>query len=357
MSTSTSSQPQEVIVPPIADIEASTPGTITKDTMEFSISELFCFIEEVVDFESLRVNGMGKIKELLVSQNLSVFFDILNGPVYPNLVKDFWMKADVLNKSSFQRVAESGKTTEYLGQEIRSEVGGVCIRIRAEHIRQALKLPSKGLYLRSDEKEINTFMQEKIYGKGSKSKSNQDMKPLYKVLYKILHESIIPKVGFTDQVSQYYKAILYYIGLKAPIDFSKVFINHMCHSIKESKTKGVRNAHHSRLLSYMFYSSYLLHSLKPIFPDPKFLRVFHFFTMKAKLIVFPIRGRNWCFSRSIDHTLSASSSTTSSQSPSSLKQLWKTINTGDKPINAKAELLTDYVANKVSFLSFLVNFL
>jgi lysophospholipase L1-like esterase len=65
--------------------------------------------------------------------------------------------------------------------------------------------------------------------------------------------------------------------------------------------------------------------------------------MKAKLIVFPIRGRNWCFSRSIDHTLSASSSTTSSQSPSSLKQLWKTINTGDKPINAKAELLTDYV--------------
>lgn len=70
--------------------------------------------------------------------------------------------------------------------------------------------------------------------------------------------------------------------------------------------------------------------------------------MKAKLIVFPIRGRNWCFSRSIDHTLSASSSTTSSQSPSSLKQLWKTINTGDKPINAKAELLTDYVANKMN---------
>ncbi|PNX86615.1 hypothetical protein L195_g042694, partial [Trifolium pratense] len=72
--------------------------------------------------------------------------------------------------------------------------------------------------------------------------------------------------------------------------------------------------------------------------------------MKAKLIVFPIRGRNWCFSRSIDHTLSASSSssTASSQSPSSLKQLWKSINTGDKPINAKAELFTDYVANKMN---------
>lgn len=72
--------------------------------------------------------------------------------------------------------------------------------------------------------------------------------------------------------------------------------------------------------------------------------------MKAKLFVFPIRGRNWCFTRSIDHTLPASSSTTtnSSQSPSTLKQLWKTINTGDKPFNAKAELFTDYVANKMN---------
>lgn len=68
-------------------------------------------------------------------------------------------------------------------------------------------------------------------------------------------------------------------------------------------------------------------------------------TMRAKLVVFPIRGRNWCFSRSIDHSLPAS--TTSSESPSTLKELWKSINVGDKPLNTKAELFTDYVANKV----------
>jgi hypothetical protein len=122
------------------------------------------------------------------------------------------MKADVLNKSSFQRVAESGKTTEYLGQEIRSEVGGVCIRIRAEHISHVLRLPLTGLVVRTDEKESNPLMQEEIYCKGSTSKSNQDMKPLYIMLFKILHESIIPKAGSTDQVSQYYKSILYYVG-------------------------------------------------------------------------------------------------------------------------------------------------
>jgi hypothetical protein len=155
---------------------------------------------------------MGKLKELFDKQSLSVYFDILNRPVYPNLVKDFWMKADVLNKNSFQRVSESGKISEYLGQEIRSEVSGVCIRIRAEHIRQVLRLPLSGLVVRTDEKESNPLMQEEIYCKGSSSKGNQDMKPLYKMLYKILHESIIPKVGSTVQVSQYYKLILYYVG-------------------------------------------------------------------------------------------------------------------------------------------------
>lgn len=210
MSASSSAQPQseqEVTVGPIVDIEAFTPDVFKKDKMDFFISELFCYIEKAVDFESLRVNGMGDVKELLEIQRLNFFFDILNGPVYPTLIKDFWMNAESITQGTFDKIQadndnpDKNRFPEYLGQEVRSEVGGVCIRIKAEHIRQALKLPSKGLYLRSDEKEMNTFMQEKIYGKGSKSKSNQDMKPLYKVLYKILHESIIPKVGFTDQVS------------------------------------------------------------------------------------------------------------------------------------------------------------
>lgn len=82
-----------------------------------------------------------------------------------------------------------------------------------------------------------------------------------------------------------------------------------------------------------------------------------FITMKAKLIVFPIRGRNWCFSRSVDHSLPPPSSTASSQSPSSFKELWNNVNNAEKSFNAKAELCTDYVADKVEFSSFLYSFL
>jgi hypothetical protein len=168
MSSSTTTQPQSVIVSSIVDLEASTPGICTADKLDFPISDLFCCIEKAVDFESLRLNGMGEIKELIEKQGLSMFFDILNGPVYPNLVKDFWMKAEVVSKGTFlaaQSKEEKGKTSGFLGQEVRSEIGGVCVRIRAEHIRQALRLPFYGLILRMDEKEPNPLMQEEIYCK------------------------------------------------------------------------------------------------------------------------------------------------------------------------------------------------
>ncbi|CAJ1950619.1 unnamed protein product [Sphenostylis stenocarpa] len=68
--------------------------------------------------------------------------------------------------------------------------------------------------------------------------------------------------------------------------------------------------------------------------------------MRAKLLVFPIRGRNWCFTRTIDHSLSATP--VSSQSPSTLRDLWTNVKVADKPLNAKAELFVDFIANKMN---------
>ncbi|CAL0315437.1 unnamed protein product [Lupinus luteus] len=68
--------------------------------------------------------------------------------------------------------------------------------------------------------------------------------------------------------------------------------------------------------------------------------------MRAKLVVFPIRGRNWCFTRSIEPKIHES--VTSSHSPATLKDLWNKVNVDDKPINAKAELFVDYIANKMN---------
>lgn len=66
--------------------------------------------------------------------------------------------------------------------------------------------------------------------------------------------------------------------------------------------------------------------------------------MTARLIVFPVRGRNWCFSRSIQHSITGSES---AQNPSTLKDLWKKIST-EKPVRENAELLVDFVSNKMN---------
>jgi hypothetical protein len=128
MSATASTQPQVVVVPSIVDLEKSTPGILPKDKVNFPISDLFCFIAKTVDFEGLRANGMGEIKELVEKQSLDTFFNILNGPVYPELVKDFWMKAEVISRSSValtqdnEENANDDNDSQYLGQEVRSVV-------------------------------------------------------------------------------------------------------------------------------------------------------------------------------------------------------------------------------------------
>jgi hypothetical protein len=119
-------------VPPIADIKGSKLGVVTPDRVTFPISELFLHIERPVDFEALRVNGCGNMKQVFVHQKMTTYLDCLNGPVYSEIVKDFWMKAQVC-------VSNQIPAEEYYGKEIRSEVGGVLIRIRPEHIRQAVQ--------------------------------------------------------------------------------------------------------------------------------------------------------------------------------------------------------------------------
>ncbi|MCI49920.1 hypothetical protein A2U01_0071164, partial [Trifolium medium] len=74
-----------------------------------------------VDFEALRVNGF-EVEKFFTDQGWSKFFVILNGPVYPILVKDFWPRCEVFDKIEAEKefalkVAEDpennkGKTRE-----------------------------------------------------------------------------------------------------------------------------------------------------------------------------------------------------------------------------------------------------
>ena len=51
-------------------------------------------VESPVDFESLKRNRMN-LDELMAAQQMVPYFNMLNGPTYVNLVKDFWVRAEV----------------------------------------------------------------------------------------------------------------------------------------------------------------------------------------------------------------------------------------------------------------------
>jgi len=50
-----------------------------------------------VDFASLKRNGMN-LDALMEAQRLFDYFRMLNGPTYVNLVKDFWVRAEVYDQ-------------------------------------------------------------------------------------------------------------------------------------------------------------------------------------------------------------------------------------------------------------------
>ncbi|XP_050285080.1 uncharacterized protein C23H3.12c isoform X2 [Quercus robur] len=71
--------------------------------------------------------------------------------------------------------------------------------------------------------------------------------------------------------------------------------------------------------------------------------------MRARLVVFPIKGKNWCFTRSINDSLASTTfGSGPSQTPSTLRELWRSISSNSKPFNANAELLIDFVSLKMN---------
>jgi hypothetical protein len=137
--------------------QASGSGSVYKQrTMSIPLNSLIVQIESPVDFVSLKKYDVD-MKELVDTQKLSEYFKMLNGPTYVNLVKDFWVRAEVFNGKPAkvvgkQAVLKKGKMTveknptSFNSLEIRSEVMGIPITITEEDIAKACKVDAEGRF-------------------------------------------------------------------------------------------------------------------------------------------------------------------------------------------------------------------
>jgi hypothetical protein len=176
--------------------------------------------EKFVDFESLKVNDID-IKDLFYDQQWGNYFDMLNGFVYYDIVKNFWNKAYVFYKFAAdeevrQLVAKDnslkGKTRAQLGlrpfkeKEIRSNLQGIEVLITQEHIAKMLGLDNRGekvgLY------KVNSKYVESIKAdlfpsstKGSDFGRAKCMKKEFHFAFKVMLASIVTREGGKDSIS------------------------------------------------------------------------------------------------------------------------------------------------------------
>jgi hypothetical protein len=82
------------------------------------------------------------------------------------------------------------------------------------------------------------------------------------VIYKILIDSIVPKLRRTDQISVVQKLFTFHVGKGNLLDVAKIIFIHLLDSIEADKPI----IHHGRLHSHMFAQCGLLDAITPFFP-------------------------------------------------------------------------------------------
>lgn len=66
-------------------------------TMDLNQNYLKLLVEQIIDFDSFSQNGY-YLWSFFRVQEWSPIFDMLNGPTYPHLVKDFWARVEVFDE-------------------------------------------------------------------------------------------------------------------------------------------------------------------------------------------------------------------------------------------------------------------
>ncbi|KAK2457599.1 hypothetical protein QL285_004853 [Trifolium repens] len=254
----------------------SNPTEFTKDQRPYKYDKLNVAIENPVDLESIRVNGFAEVVHLYKKQGLEYYFDLLNGPTYTEMVKEFWMKASVITRDVYdkkvkekmkenpefkERTPEEMGLRSFISTEIESFVAGFRISIRLSHILEALKLKRDGVIIKHSD-ETGPNVDEYLFKPKNNPKDKFEWTNNCKIIYRILIESILSKLGGTDQISSVQKLFTYNVAKGNIVDIGRLIFDHLCLSIISSKAI----VRHSRLLSHMFAQSGLLDAITPYLP-------------------------------------------------------------------------------------------
>jgi len=229
--------------------------------------------ESPVDFASLKRNRMD-LESLIVVQEMFPYFEMLNGPTYVTLVKDFWVRAEVYDvdaakdeelKAVIRDPSLRGKTWKEMGlesfrqTEIRSSVMGIPITITEELIAKACRVTASGRYIWNA--NMNHPLLESFKGvvlKGNSPTKLVDIDGQHRMLLKFMTECFFQKGGGFDQPNVDHKLVLYFLASFNKINLLKYLMHHLCWAINEGIRGKRKQIPCGRLLSEIFTQGRLL---------------------------------------------------------------------------------------------------
>ncbi|XP_058784253.1 uncharacterized protein LOC131659026 [Vicia villosa] len=183
----------------------------------YAYLEVLC--ELMVDFENLQARNFN-IKTNMLVQGWANYFDRLIGPVYPDLVKDFWSHATLTPNTIISFV---------LGKEIS---------ITENLIRKLLNLQGLGGVTGAIPGRIDwETVYPKIFTSGKGSPNTKDLKTSYRVWAKIILGTINHRKSTvsTTYINQDQQFLLYCIGKGMRVDLPHIMFHHLRTHVKESR--------------------------------------------------------------------------------------------------------------------------
>jgi len=231
-------------------------------TMKILERELKLVKDFIVDFDSFAKNGYNMRYEFNKHGWMS-FFDVLNGPCYTTLVKDFWVRAEIMKG-----------TKEGREMEIRSSVMGIEITISQSTIAKLIVLDNTGFFetdsnlIRSKfgddiKSTLYKVVEEKVGGEneedvnGCKKKVDKatNMYDMERILFKFFIQCIFSRVGSTDQPNRIHKVIFLNLHKNAKVNLAEYVFHHLCTTIDNSWRTQHKSIPYPRLLSELFHQS------------------------------------------------------------------------------------------------------
>jgi len=189
--------------------------------------ELNVQVESPVDFISLTHHGC-ELRGYYHAQDLDDYFGMLNDPTYMNLVRHFWVRAQVYDRKAAQLEMDEkilidpslkGKTREEMGSEpftcteIRSSIMGILVFISEVVISWVIRRASDDMFIsgldNNKTSPWNDTVNMTMFNSTKKGKYC-DLSMEHKLLLKIQNDNLLPKGGGGDQPSLDHRVFMHF---------------------------------------------------------------------------------------------------------------------------------------------------